>query len=157
MNWMTYYLCKNPEIKARVIGELESMFPDNLDGATPIPLTKLNKLSLLEYAMIECLRPAPPIGYSMPRDMPRHGAVICGTYVPGGVVVGVPVASIGRHPGVYPDPDKWDPDRWSAEKADLSTMKVEFPGLRIWEQAVHWAERCDPIRYEDDGHCVAAV
>ena len=105
------------------------MFPDNLDGADPIPFTKLNKLSLLEYAMIECLRLAPPIGYSMPRDTPRQGAVICGTYIPGGVAVGVPAASIGRHPVVYPDPDKWDPDRWSAEKADLATMKSSFLGF----------------------------
>ncbi len=129
MNWMIYYLCKNPGIKARVISELERMFPENIDGANPIPFTQLNKLSLLEYAMIECLRLAPPLGYSMPRETPRHGAVICGTYVPGGVAVGVPAATIGRNAAVYPNPDKWDPDRWSAETADLATMKASFLGF----------------------------
>jgi cytochrome P450 len=129
MNLMIYYLCKNPEIKARIIKELESTFSENLDGTKPIPFTRLNKLSLLEYAMIECLRLQPPIGYAMPRDTPRHGAIICGTFVPGGVAVGVPAATIGRNPVVYPNPDQWDPDRWFSEKADLATMKSSFLGF----------------------------
>ena len=129
MNWMTYYLCRNPDIKSRIINELESMFPENLDGTDPIPFTKLNKVSLLEYAMIECLRMAPPIGYAMPRDTPRQGAVICGIYVPGGTSVGVPAATIGRNPAVYPNPDTWDPDRWFADKADLALMKTGFLGF----------------------------
>jgi cytochrome P450 len=129
MNWMVYYLCKNPSVKARIVSELESMFPDNLDAAKPVPFTTLNKLSLLEYAELECLRLHPPIGYAMPRDTPRNGAVICGVYVPGGVAVGVPAATIGRNAAVYPDADRWDPDRWYGRGADLATMKTSFLGF----------------------------
>ena len=42
----------------------------------------------------------------MPRDTPRQGAVICGVYVPGGVAVDVPAATIGRNATVYADPLK---------------------------------------------------
>jgi cytochrome P450 len=126
---MTYYLCKNPTLKTRIVKELESMFPDNLGGSKPIPFTKLNKLSLLESAEIECLRMHPPIGYAMPRDTPPEGAVICGLYIPGGVAVGVPAATIGRHPSVYKNPDKWNPERWSDETADLAMMKTCFLGF----------------------------
>ncbi|RDL33011.1 Uncharacterized protein BP5553_08450 [Venustampulla echinocandica] len=129
MNWMTYYLCKNPTVKARIINDLEVMFPDNLDGTKAIPFTKLNKLSLLESAEIECLRLHPPIGYAMPRDTPSQGAVICGVFIPGGVAVGVPAATIGRNATVYKNPDNWDPDRWSDETADLATMKTCFLGF----------------------------
>ena len=115
MNWMIYYLCKNPTIKAQTIRELEAMFPDNLDGKQPLPFTKLNKIRLLEHAEIECLRLHPPIGYAMPRDTPPQGAVISGIYIPGGIAVGVPAATIGRNPAVYPNPDRFDPERWSDE------------------------------------------
>lgn len=126
---MIYYLCKDPRIKSRIVKELETMFPDNLDGSKPILFTKLNKLSLLEAAEIECLRLHPPIGYAMPRDTPPGGAVICGLFIPGGVAVGVPAATIGRHPMVYKHPDNWNPERWSGETADMAMMKTCFLGF----------------------------
>ena len=129
MNWMTYYLCKNPSVKGRIVQQLQEMFSDNLDASEPLPFSKLNKLSLLEATEIECLRMHPPIGYAMPRMTPPSGAVICGVFVPGNVDVGVPAAIIGRNAAVYPDPDTWNPDRWFDEKADLATMKTCFLGF----------------------------
>lgn len=129
MNWMTYYLSKNPSVKNRIIQQLEEMFPENTDASTPIAFSKLNRLSLLEASEIECLRMHPPIGYAMPRMTPPSGAVICDVYVPGGVDVGVPAATIGRNASVYSDPDSWKPDRWLDEKADLATMKICFLGF----------------------------
>lgn len=130
MSWMIYYLCKQPQVKARLIMDLETIFPDNLDGKNPVPYTKINKLGLLENAMIECLRLHPPIGYAMPRDTPSQGAVICGVFVPGGVAVGVPAATIGRNENVYPEPDVWNPDRWSESSGeDLATMKTCLLGF----------------------------
>jgi cytochrome P450 len=129
MNWMTYYLCKNPSIKSQIIRELEALFPDNLTGETPLAYTRMNKVSLLENAETECLRLHPPIGYAMPRDTPPQGAVICGVYVPGGVAVGVPAASIGRNAAVYPNPHRFDPQRWQDKSADLATMKTSYLGF----------------------------
>jgi cytochrome P450 len=129
MNWMTYYLCKNPSVKARVIEQLEDMFPEDLDASTPVTFSKLNKLSLLEAVEIECLRMHPPIGYAMPRMTPPGGAIICDLYIPGGVDVGVPAATIGRNASVYHNPNVWTPDRWLDEKADLSLMKTCFLGF----------------------------
>ncbi|KAJ9496368.1 hypothetical protein H2202_008031 [Exophiala xenobiotica] len=119
----------NPSVKTRIIQQLKEMFPENLDEFTPVPFAKLQHLSLLEATEIECLRLHPPIGYAMPRMTPASGAVICGTFIPGNVDVGVPAAIIGRNPAVYRDPDTWHPDRWLDEKADLSTMKLCFLGF----------------------------
>jgi len=58
------------------------------------------------FPLFKCLRLHPPIGYAMPRDTPPGGAVICGLFIPGGVAVGVPAVTIGRHPMVYKNPDK---------------------------------------------------
>ncbi|KAF2790241.1 cytochrome P450 monooxygenase [Melanomma pulvis-pyrius CBS 109.77] len=129
MNWMIYYLSKSPSVKSRILVSLEQMFPDNVDGSKPIPFTRLNKLSLLEHVEMECLRLHPPIGYTMPRDTPPQGAVICNVFIPGGVAVGVPAAAIGRSPSVYYDADRFDPDRWREQGADGATMKTAFLGF----------------------------
>lgn len=129
MNWMTYYLCKSPSVKARIIDQLETLFPDNPNGQTPLAYTRINKVSLLEHAETECLRLHPPIGYAMPRDTPPQGCVICGVYVPGGVAVGVPAASIGRNETIYRDPHRFDPDRWQDKPEDLATMKTSYLGF----------------------------
>ena len=129
MNWMTYYLCKNPAIKTQIIEELEDIFPDDQYGNAPLAYTRLNKVSLLEHAETECLRLHPPIGYAMPRDTPPQGAVICGVFIPGGVAVGVPAASIGRNASVYTDPNIWDPGRWLDRNNDLATMKTAYLGF----------------------------
>ncbi|KAF4628575.1 hypothetical protein G7Y89_g9578 [Cudoniella acicularis] len=129
MSWMTYYLCKNPAIKDKIIKQLQEMFPDNIDGSKSIPFAKLNKLSLLEAVQTECLRLHPPIGYAMPRDTPPQGATICGLYIPGNIAVGVPAAIIGRNATVYKNPDRFEPERWLDETADLATMKTCFLGF----------------------------
>ena len=129
MNWMTYYLCMNPDIKNCIVSKLESIFPDNMDASSPLPFTRLNKVSLLEHAEVECLRLHPPIGYAMPRDTPPQGTVICGIYLPGGVAVGVPAATIGRNASVYSNPNQWDPYRWQNKSGDLATMKSCFLGF----------------------------
>lgn len=130
MSWMVYYLCKHREVMSRIITDLEAMLPDNLDGQKDVPFTKINKLSLLEHAMVECLRLHPPLGFPLPRDTPAQGAVICGVFVPGGVSVGVPAATIGRNANVYPEPHVWNPDRWSeGSGGDLATMKTCMLGF----------------------------
>lgn len=130
-NRMTYYLCKYPSVKARLISELEAAFHDDKTAKYSLPFTQVSRIKLLDHVETECLRLHPPIGYSTPRDTPPNGAVICGVPVPGGVAVGVPAATIGRKASVYPNPDQWDPDRWSGNSntSDLATMKTCYLGF----------------------------
>lgn len=129
MRGLTPARCKNPQIKDRLIDQLQAVFPDNKTAEHPLSFTQLNQVPLLEHVEIECLRMHPPIGYAMPRDTPAQGAVICGVYIPGDVAVGVPAATIGRNADVYTDPNTWSPDRWSDDSADLAAMKTSFLGF----------------------------
>ena len=130
-NRMTYYLCKNPDVKARVVSELEAVCADEDAGGTPLPFSQVRQVRVLDHIETECLRLHPPIGYATPRDTPSAGVTICGVFIPGGVAVGVPAATIGRNPSVYPQPDTWDPDRWSgnANTTDLAQMKTCYLGF----------------------------
>lgn len=128
---MIYYLCKHPDVKQRLVAELEATFPDTSTRESPLPFNHVRQIRLIDHIETECLRLHPPIGYAMPRDTPPQGATICGMYVPGGVAVGVPAASIGRNAAVYPNPNTWDPDRWSGSSnaSDTATMKTSYLGF----------------------------
>lgn len=128
---MIYYLCKNPDVKSRLVSELQAVFPDAARDV-PLPFNQVRQIRLIDQIETECLRLHPPIGYAMPRDTPSQGATICGVYIPGGVAVGVPAAAIGRNADVYDRPHTWDPDRWSGDSiiaGDLATMKASFLGF----------------------------
>ncbi|KAF2736252.1 cytochrome P450 monooxygenase [Polyplosphaeria fusca] len=130
LNWMTYYLCRNPSTKSEILSQLLSLFPQNSVGVAPLPFNALNKLSLLEHTQTEVLRLHPPIGYATPRDAPPTGTTILGTYIPPYTAVGVPAASIGRKASVYPSPDDFMPERWiDGGGGDLATMKTCFLGF----------------------------
>lgn len=126
MNWMIYYLCKNPEIKTRLINELDTAFPQEHSTQKPLPYTQVNTIRLLEHTEIECLRLHPPLGFALPRDTPPSGAIICNHFIPGGVAVGVPAATIGRNASVYPDPGSFRPDRWADATAEMKTCFLGF-------------------------------
>lgn len=121
--------CKNPATKTRLIDQLRAVFSGDPIAKHPLPFTQLNRVPLLECTDTECLRLHPPIGYAIPRRTPSQSAVICGVYIPGGVAVGVPAATLGRNADVYANPDVWDPDRWSDKRADLATMRTSFLGF----------------------------
>lgn len=62
----------------------------------------------------------------MPRDTPPQGALICNHYIPPNTSVGVPAATIGRHPSIYPSPDTFNPDRWAHPTPEMKTCFLGF-------------------------------
>jgi cytochrome P450 len=117
---------QEPQLKTRLINQLDTLFPHERSTQNPLPYTQVNTIRLLEHAEIECLRLHPPIGYAMPRDTPPGGAVICNHFIPGGVAVGVPAATIGRNADVYPDAHSFRPDRWVDATAEMKTCFLGF-------------------------------
>jgi cytochrome P450 len=48
----------------------------------------------------------------LPRVVPHPGETFSGYFVPGGTIVGMSSWLMHRNPDVFPDPMKFDPDRW---------------------------------------------
>ena len=48
----------------------------------------------------------------LPRVVPEAGATFNGYYVPGGTVVGMSSWMMHRNPEVFPNPMKFQPERW---------------------------------------------
>ncbi|OQE23218.1 hypothetical protein PENSTE_c009G01792 [Penicillium steckii] len=103
-----YYLCKNPRTKNKLIHEIRSSFKSESE------MTFRNNASLkyLSAVIEEALRVYPPFVTSLSRIVPKGGAFIDGSYVPGGTKVAMHhYASYHSHSN-FALPNEFIPERW---------------------------------------------
>jgi cytochrome P450 len=105
LTWTWYLLAKNPEVERALTAELDSV----LAGAPPT-LADLSRLPYAEMVVKESMRLYPPawgIGRRAIRDFELNGYRI-----PAGTNVFLLQWLTHRDPRFYPDPEKFDPERW---------------------------------------------
>ncbi|KAK8090254.1 cytochrome P450 3A13, partial [Apiospora hydei] len=91
------------------------------------PSTPFDKLPYLDAVVMEGLRCFPAIPMSLPRYVPDGGRTIDGYYVPGGAIVSAQAYSTHRiDRGVFPEPERFNPDRWLEETGDLERKRLFF-------------------------------
>jgi enediyne biosynthesis protein E7 len=109
LNWSWYLLSRNPEAEARLHAEI--------DAAPDIPAPSLAQVDSLTYTrqvVNEALRLYPP-GWLLYRRT-IDADVLGGFPVPAGTNVMLPLYLTHRHPRFWPDPDVFQPDRFTAER-----------------------------------------
>jgi cytochrome P450 len=116
-----YYLLENPGYFSTAANEIRTAFA----SAEDISVNKSQKLSFLKACMRETLRVSPPAVGTLPRRIPRGGAVVCGKFVPGNATVGVHNWSVTHTQHFYKDPDHFRPERWMGD-AEFASDKGEF-------------------------------
>ncbi|KAH7041525.1 cytochrome P450, partial [Microdochium trichocladiopsis] len=121
--YMLWLLAKYPDVKARLVEEIEQA---QLPGTPGIE--ELGKLKYLEYFMLEVMRLYGAAPGPLPRKVPDGGRTICGHFVPGGTTVSPLAYSISRDPAVYPDPDTFNPDRWAGATTAMKEADFSFGG-----------------------------
>ncbi|XP_047472820.1 cytochrome P450 4C1-like [Penaeus chinensis] len=112
MNWVLYLLGHHPEIQARVHEELESIFGDEDRPAT---MDDLRSMKLLENCIKESLRLFPSVqrfGRILHEDVR-----ICDYVIPAGTNIMLFPYRIHRDPKQFPDPERFDPDRFLPENS----------------------------------------
>lgn len=105
--WAMYLLARHPDIYARVRAAV-----DGLDGRTPT-LADLDRLELLTRVFKEALRLYPPV-YLFAR-MSIADVTIGGHRIPKNTVVLISPWALHHRPDVWPDPMRFDPDRFTAQ------------------------------------------
>jgi cytochrome P450 len=109
MTWLWYLLAMHPWAEEKLVAELDRVLGDR----TPTP-EDLPKLVYLRQLVDEAMRLYPPLPLTL-----RTAAaddMVCGRRVPRGSVVAVMPFVVHRHRKLWPDPDRFDPDRFSAEQ-----------------------------------------
>lgn len=105
-----YLLAKHPEALQRCHEEQDWIRGECGDQMT---LNELRQMKYLEQCISESLRlypVLPLIGRSLSEDIELGGFV-----VPSGSEILIPVYELHRHADVYPEPEKFDPERFNPE------------------------------------------
>ncbi|KAL1882780.1 hypothetical protein VTK73DRAFT_905 [Phialemonium thermophilum] len=86
-----------------------------------------DSLPFLNAVVMEGLRCFPAIPMSLPRYVPRGGRTIEGYHVPEGTIVSCQAYSMHRiDMDVFPEPDRFNPDRWLKKDGDAERKRLFF-------------------------------
>ncbi|GIX78192.1 cytochrome P450 4V2 [Caerostris darwini] len=111
VKWALYLIGLHPEVQAKIHQEVDSLFEG--DSQRPLSVDHLNDLKYLECVLKECNRIYP----SVPM-FGRHifeETKICGYTLPKGASAVVLTYFLHRNEDVFPDPEKFDPERFGPE------------------------------------------
>ncbi|KAJ4224701.1 hypothetical protein NW759_005416 [Fusarium solani] len=91
------------------------------------PNAPFDELTLLDAVLNEGLRCFPAIPMSLPRYVPQGGRVIDGFSLPEKTVVSCQSFSVHRiNDDVFPDPDKFYPERWLKTEGDADRRRLQW-------------------------------
>jgi pentalenene oxygenase len=109
LSWMFQLLTSHPEVEKRLHAEVDEV----LDGRAP-EYADVPKLTYTAQVVSETLRFSPPAWMLSRRA--RNDIELDGYRIPAGAPVMFSPYALHRDPEVYPEPDVFDPDRWSPDR-----------------------------------------
>ncbi|XP_043484862.1 cytochrome P450 4c21-like isoform X1 [Leptopilina heterotoma] len=110
IGWVMFHLGNEPEIQEIVHQELDDIFGDSKEPAT---MNQVLELKYLERVIKESFRIHPP-GPTVARRL-TEDIELAGYQVPKETVVHLQILVMHRDPEVWPEPFKFDPDRFLPE------------------------------------------
>ncbi len=110
LSWVFHVLGQRPDLEARLHAEVDEVLADG-----PMTLEQIGRLAYGRRVIAEALRLYPP-GWLVSRRT-NEPVTLGGLALPAGASVLFSPYSLHRDPGIYADPDSFDPDRWLPERA----------------------------------------
>jgi cytochrome P450 len=121
LSWSLVLLDRHPDVAARLDAELEAVL-----GGRPPRAADLDRLALLQSVVREALRLYPPVWL-----ISRKATVddeVGGYTIPAGALVCVSPYLLHRHPALWDDPDRFDPDRFARDEERPEFAFMPFSG-----------------------------
>ncbi|KAF9776404.1 hypothetical protein IL306_005391 [Fusarium sp. DS 682] len=146
LTYATWHISKSPSLQRQLRTEIEYLEPslkfvpqtasDTIRAPTLPDPKEIDYLPLLHAVVMETLRLHAPIPGPQPRQTPSDGCSIGGCYIPSGVRIASMAYTLHRDREVFPEPEKWKPERWLRQK----TGESQDDELRHREmQRLFWA------------------
>ncbi|KAJ6024766.1 cytochrome P450 [Penicillium herquei] len=109
-----FHILSNPKVLEKLREELQ--------GASGIIKDEYNyrevkQLPYLTAVIKESLRMASPFPGRLPRIVPPQGTEVDKQFIPGGTIISISSRCILDNEGLFPEPEKFIPDRWMGENA----------------------------------------
>ena len=112
ISWCLYNLARFPHIQARARREVDEVLGP--DAQAHVQWEDFNRLPYLTQCIKESMRLHPPVPI-VTRKLEKP-LTIDGRTAPPGMVVDIAIWNIHHNPQVWPDPLKYDPDRFTPDK-----------------------------------------
>ncbi|KAK0470451.1 cytochrome P450 [Desarmillaria tabescens] len=109
-----FHVLNDPLVRAKLVAELKTMWPDK---RSPMSYDSLEKLPYLTGVVKESLRMSIGVPVSLPRVL-RTDMYIDGISVPAGTIVGVGSYFMLMNEDIFPQPETFNPDRWIQTSLD---------------------------------------
>ncbi|XP_068241539.1 cytochrome P450 3A24-like [Palaemon carinicauda] len=124
LSFLSYCLALHPDIQQKCMQEIETVL-ERYEGE--ITYESLQEMTYLDMVFAETLRlypPAPRVDRKVTKDftLPGTDFTLCK-----GQKVTIPIYSIHRDPQHYPNPEKFDPERFSPENKVSRSQMVYLP------------------------------
>ncbi|KAF2888130.1 hypothetical protein ILUMI_18043 [Ignelater luminosus] len=111
ISFLLYSIANHASVQERVVEELRTLFHD--DKTRSATYRDLQEMKYLEMVIKESLRLYPPVpiyGRNIHEDIEYDGTVL-----PKNISLTINAFGIHRSSQIYPEPDKFDPERFTAE------------------------------------------
>ncbi|XP_070556746.1 cytochrome P450 3A24-like [Ptychodera flava] len=112
MSFLAYSMATNPDIQVKLCSEIDDVMADydepNYDAVSKMPY--------LDMVVCETLRMYPPV-IRFDRQCTEN-VTIAGIHIPKGMVVAIAIYTIHHNPEIYPDPEKFIPERFTKEEKE---------------------------------------
>ncbi|KAJ5788309.1 Cytochrome P450 oxidoreductase [Penicillium paradoxum] len=115
MRTIMFDVIKHPEVYRKLSSEIR----DQAKLSLPVSYAAASALPYLDSVIKEALRIHPPNGIMYARTVPAEGATICGKFIPGGTEIGISPWVVHYDTELFPEPEKFQPERWLADDANL--------------------------------------
>lgn len=121
LTFLAYNLATNPDVMRKLQEEIDITFPDK----APVQYQPLMEMEYLDSVINESLR-LYPIASRLER-VAKASVEINGLVIPKGMVVLVPTWPMHRDPEIWPEPEKFKPERFSKKNKDNIDPYIYMP------------------------------
>ncbi|XP_011705277.1 PREDICTED: probable cytochrome P450 6a13 [Wasmannia auropunctata] len=112
MTYALYEMAQHQDIQDKVCEEIDEVLAKYDD----LTYDAVNEMPYLHKVINETMRKYPPLP-GLNRICTKEIVLpTTNIRVPKGTLISIPVLGLHRDPSIYPDPDKFDPERFSAEE-----------------------------------------
>uniref|UniRef100_A0A182JL16 Uncharacterized protein n=1 Tax=Anopheles atroparvus TaxID=41427 RepID=A0A182JL16_ANOAO len=122
ISFLLQSLAKNPDVQQKAFDEVRSIVGD--DRKQPVTMAMLNDMSYLELVIKETLRLYPSVpmfGRKLLENTDINGKIF-----PADCNVIVLPFYLGRNPDLFPNPEKFDPERFNVERSAEKTNPYQY-------------------------------
>lgn len=119
LTYLVWAVLSNPKVHDRLYQELQ-------DVRLPLRNQELEKLPFLNAVIDETLRIYGAAPGCLPRTVPSGGRNLAGYFIPESTTVSTQAFTLHRDPAIFPDPEKFLPERWLTPTTQMQEAFMPF-------------------------------